>query len=110
MLISLQLAMAAFVAFAAIIALFLLLSSAYASRSAGRKPGAGSRKIFACGEDARPARMDVHQESFYRAFIKSMGLGRLRAWHSGYLGRYIAWVFAGLIVLMFYLLVTWRLA
>ena len=92
-----------FAVFIAVIALFYKWSRLYTRR----RQFTAKKKIYACGEEMTPGRMNVPQESFYRVFIKSMKLEKLREWHSGDLGRYLMWVFTGMVVLMLYLLLFW---
>jgi hypothetical protein len=94
-----------FAVFAAIIALFNRWSRRY---SKPRKSDAKYR-IYACGEDVNPGRMNVPQDSFYTVMIRSLKLDRLRAWHSGHLTRYLVWAFTGMVIIMAYLLLMWGL-
>jgi hypothetical protein len=95
----------AFVAFIAIIALFNRWSRKYTKK----RQTPQNKKIFACGEDIRPSRMNIPQESFYRVFIRSLKIGKLSQWHSGDLTRYLIWVFTGMVLIMIYLLFLWGL-
>jgi len=97
---NLQLVTMVFLVLIAIIVVFYGWSISY---SRGRKSNA-KRKIYACGEDIRPREINIPQASFYRVLIKSMKLNRLKEWHSGHLTRYLLWVFAGMVMLMMYLL------
>ena len=94
-----------FAVFAVIIALLNKWSRRYAR---GRRSD-DKRKIYACGEDIRPGRMNVPQESFYAVMIKSLRLDKFRQWHSGDLTRYLIWVFTGMVLIMIYLLLLWGL-
>jgi hypothetical protein len=77
------------------------------SRKYCRARRSEAKKIYACGEDISPARMNVPQDAFYAVMIRSLRLEKLRQWHSGNLTRYLIWVFAGMVLMMIYLLQMW---
>lgn len=96
------------VVFGILVALIFMLNKHSMKYGRKRRPSNAKKKIYACGEDMSPIQMDVPQGSFYRVFIRYMRLEKLSEWHSGDLSRYLTWVFAGMVVLMLYLLVFWR--
>ena len=91
--------------FAVIIGMFYRWSTAYTRQ----RQYDAKKKIYACGEDIRPADMNIPQESFYSVLVKTMKLEKFRELHSGDLTRYLVWVFTGMVVLMIYLMVLWKL-
>lgn len=93
----------AFLVFVAIIAMFNRWSRKYTKP---RRSDA-KYKIYACGEDMSPGKLNVPQESFYMVMIRSLKLEKLRDWHSGSLTRYLIWVFTGMVLVMLYLLILW---
>lgn len=94
------------VVFAVFIAVIALLNKWSKRYSRGRKPDA-KVKIYACGEDISPGRMNVPQESFYTVMIRLLRLDKISQWHSGNVTRYLMWVFTGMVLIMIYLLLLW---
>ncbi|RLJ06681.1 MAG: hypothetical protein DRP13_03500 [Candidatus Aenigmatarchaeota archaeon] len=64
-------------------------------------------KIYACGEDMKPEELNIPSETFYRNLIKILKIEKLREWHTGVLSDYLLWIFLGMAVLVFVLVITW---
>ena len=100
----LQIAAIVFVVFVGIIALFTRWSDNYTRKRQTIKQMTAKKKIFACGEDISPYKLDIPQQSFYWVFIKYFRLYKLKEWHSGDLSRYLMWIFTGMVLIMLYML------
>jgi hypothetical protein len=65
------------------------------------------QKIYACGEDIPPERLNVPQDSFYRVFVKSLRIVWLERLHSGNLSDYLLWIVLGLAFMVIVLSMLW---
>ncbi len=80
----------------------------YLTRNAAKpKRLANKKRIYACGESIKPERMNVTEGSFYNTIIRSLGLKRIRALHTGDLTDYTFWIIGGMVVLIILLVVLW---
>lgn len=91
-------------AFAAMIALLWIIFEA--SRRRPEKPREKAR-IFACGVEATPGELNVPQRSYYQYMKRFFVTGLLARAHSGRLSTYIAWILAGLVVIMAAMVMMW---
>ncbi len=92
-----------------IIVVFLLLLLIFlVIYAVGKKPVKRKRqKIYACGEDVSPERLNVPHDSLYRVFMRSLRLEWLRRMHTGNLSDYLVWIVTGLVVIVIILSVVW---
>lgn len=90
------------------IVVFLLISIVFRwfVRRSGSSVNPASSKIFACGEDYKPAELDNPASSYFSSLIKVFGLNKLNEIHNGDLSRYLTWVLSGMVVIMIYLLLA----
>jgi len=93
----------------AVLAAVIAMINRWSSKYSRTRLSNVKRKIYACGEEIGPNRLNVPQDSFYEVMIRSLKLGKLRRWHSGDLTRYLIWVFTGMVLIMLYLLFMWGL-
>ncbi len=91
-------------ALAAVIALLWIIFEA--SRREPKKPREKAR-IFACGTEATPGELNVPQGSYYQYMKRFFVTGPLARVHSGRLSTYIAWILAGLAVIMTAMVMMW---
>ncbi len=71
------------------------------------KDKSGKTKIYACGEDIDPDDLNIATNTFYRTFIKSFKLGKLKKLHQGLLTEYLYWMFAALVVILTIMVLSW---
>ncbi len=91
-----------------IIAFLLLLGFFLMIYVLGKHPTSKKeQKIFACGEDIPPERLNIPQDSFYNVFSKSLGIRWLKRMHTGNLSDYLLWIVVGLIFIITVLSVLW---
>ncbi len=64
-------------------------------------------KIYACGENISPGRLEVPYESFYRILIRMFGFESFKRWHSGDINDYLTWIITGMVMLIMVLVLTW---
>jgi hypothetical protein len=91
-------------AFAGVIALLWIVLEL--SRKPPAKPREKAR-IFACGVDATPDKLNVPSESYYDYMKRFFRTRYLSAAHSGKLSHYVSWIIVGLAVIMAMLVMLW---
>jgi hypothetical protein len=64
-------------------------------------------KIYACGEDIRPEKLNVPSRSFYSVLLSTFRLNWFKKIHTGEMTTYLLWIFSGLVVLLIILLFFW---
>ena len=91
-------------AFLAVLALLWIVFEA--SR---KQPGKAREKarIFACGMDASPDSLNVPQQGYFGYMKRFFRTDRLSDAHSGRLSSYLAWIIAGLAVILAAMVIMW---
>jgi hypothetical protein len=85
--------------------LLLILITVYA---VGKGPVKRKRqKIYACGEDIPPEKLNVPQDSFYAVLARTLRIGWLRRMHTGRLSDYVVWIVMGLLFILVVLTALW---
>jgi hypothetical protein len=91
--------------------LLLVLFLIFKLLEKNRMRAAGHQKegnrMYACGEDLKPEELNIPAESFYKVFIRILGLGAVRKAHSGRLGDYLLWVAVGAVLVIIYVMLVW---
>lgn len=83
-----------------IAAIFIIAKNKMQYRTRKEISAAGKTKTYACGQDVNPRELTTAQNTFYRTFIKTFKLGKLKKLHTGLLTDYLYWTFASLIIIL----------
>ncbi len=91
-----------------LLAATLIAAASYASSRYARKGrGSARSRTYSCGEAIRPSAMSMPESSLLGSLVRSLGIQKLSEWHSGELSRYMIWIFAGMLIIILWLLLMW---
>ena len=78
----------------------------YLSRRAGPTK-TGKQKMYACGEDEPPERVNVSLSGVFEQAGRVLGITQIRNAHNGDLSNYLAWILIGMLALIMVMVIYW---
>jgi hypothetical protein len=72
-----------------------------------RSPKRDKKRIFACGMDIPPEKLNIPSDSYYEYMKRFLRTGYLARLHSGKLSNYISWIIIGAALIMAAMLILW---
>ena len=92
------------IAFAGVVVMVATLY--WVSRRAGPTKS-GRQRIFTCGEDEAPERVNVLENGFFEQVGRALGITYIRQAHNGDLSNYLTWIFIGMLALIMVMVIYW---
>ena len=90
------------VIFLAVLALLWLVFELFSNPP---RRGRGKSRIFACGMEIPPEKLNIPHESYYGYMKRFLGSGLLARLHSGRLSDYVTWIIIGTCFIMAMMLI-----